>query len=258
MRTGLLSGLSLVLALGLVGSAVADAPAGAFDKQMEQFLGSDKGQELVGKAMEGYVKKRQEEARQKQEEMMAAQLEDQFKNPVKIEIGNSPVKGPADAKITLIEFSDFQCPFCRKGRDTAYEIMKLYPNDVKVVFKQLPLPMHPEATPAAKASLAAHKQGRFWEMHDALFDNQSSLGKDFYVEQAKKLGLNMDKFNADMASPEIEQQVKDEAAIAEKHDIRGTPGFFVNGVAVKGAYPVPHFQKIIDRLLGKTPAPAKS
>ncbi len=249
-----------LIVVGLVGSAAtafADNKPGAVDSQIETYLLSDKGQETIGKAMEGYVKRKQEEARKKQEEMMAAQLEDQFKNPVAIELGASPSKGPAGAKITIIEFSDFQCPFCKRGKDTAEEVMKAYPNDVKLVFKHLPLPMHPEAMPAAKASLAAHKQGKFWEMHDALFENQGGLGADFYTAQAAKLGLNVEKFKTDMADPKLEELVKADMAIAEKHEIRGTPGFFVNGVAVRGAYPVDHFKKIIDRLLSKAPAAAK-
>lgn len=241
------------LAIAVV-PAFAEVNEKQFETQMEKFLTSDKGQDLVGKAMEGYVKKRQDEARKKQDEMMAAQLESQFKNPVKIEAGNSPAKGPANAKVTVIEFSDFECPFCKKGKDTMDELLKAYPNDVKVVFKNLPLPMHRNATPAAKAALAAHKQGKFWEFHDALFDNQSGLGDAFYAETAKKLGLDVEKFKKDMADPALDQQIKDDMALAEKHDIRGTPGFFVNGVAVKGAYPISYFKQIVDRHLGKAPA----
>lgn len=129
------------------------------------------------------------------------------------------------------------------------KVLEMYPNDVKLVFKNLPLPMHPEAGPSARAALAAGKQGKFWEMHDAFFQNQAKLNENFYVEKAKSLGLNVDKFKADMASNEIAEMVKNDAAIAQQNDISGTPGFFVNGVAVKGAYPPEHFKKIIDRWL---------
>lgn len=251
--------LNRVVTLGTIllfgaGVAVAESPDKQFELQMEKYLNSEAGQNMVGKAMEGYVKKRQDEARKKQDDMAKAQLEEQFKNPVSIDIGKSPVKGPANAKITIIEFSDFQCPFCTKGRKTMDDLMKANPNDVKLVFKHLPLAFHPEAMPAAKATFAAQQQGKFWEMHDALFDNQSSLGAELYESTAKKLGLDMEKFKKDMNSPAAEEAVKADMAIAEKNDIRGTPGFFVNGVAVKGAYPQSHFQMIIDRLLGKATA----
>jgi predicted DsbA family dithiol-disulfide isomerase len=94
-------------------------------------------------------------------------------------------------------------------------------------------------------------------MHDALFDNQKGLSEEFYVTTAKNLGLNMDKFNADRNSPAIEQRIKEDIAAAEQLDISGTPGFAVNGVLVKGAYPVEHFKKIIDRWLAQGTAPAK-
>jgi protein-disulfide isomerase len=248
-----------VVALGtilLLGAGVASAEVSdkAFETQMEKYLNSEAGQNMVGKAMENYVKKRQEDARKKQDEMAKAQLEEQFKNPVSVDIGKSPVKGPANAKITIVEFSDFQCPFCTKGNSTMSDLMKANPNDIKLVFKHLPLPFHPEAMPAAKASYAAQQQGKFWEMHDALFENQKSLGADFYEATAKKLGLDMDKFKKDMNSEAAEAAVKADMAIAEKNGIQGTPGFFVNGVAVKGAYPQSHFQMIIDRILKKTPA----
>lgn len=245
--------LGAILLLG-AGVAVAQTSEKAFEAQMEKYLNSDVGQSMVGKAMETYVKKRQEDARKKQDEMAKAQLEEQFKNPVKIDIGKSPVKGPANAKITIIEFSDFQCPFCTKGMSTMYELMKANPNDVKLVFKHLPLPFHPEAMPAAKASYAAQQQGKFWEMHDALFENQKGLGAEFFEATAKKLGLDVEKFKKDMNSEAAEAAVKEDMAIAEKNGIQGTPGFFVNGIAVKGAYPQSHFQTIIDRLLGKAPA----
>lgn len=219
-----------------------------FQDLMTKYLASDAGQDAVGKTMEAYINKKRQEQQQ-------AGLEEQFKNPAKIDVGSSPVKGPANAKITVIEFSDFQCPFCKRGRDTAYQIMEAYPKDVKFAFKHFPLPMHKEAEGAAKAAWAAQQQGKFWEMHDALFENQGKLGSEFYLEEAKTLGLNVDKFKKDMESEAATKAVAADKEVGEKNGIQGTPGFFVNGVAVKGAYPLEHFKMIIDRLLGKT-APA--
>ena len=108
---------------------------------------------------------------------------------------------------------------------------------------------HKQAKPAAAAALAAGEQGKFWEMHDALFNNQRSLSPTFYEEQAEKLGLDVDKFKKDMESEAIQKQIDEDVKLAGKHGISGTPGFFVNGVAVKGAYPLDHFKKIVDRWL---------
>ena len=250
--------LTSLLLLACATSAWADLSDQEFEKAIEKYLGTDKGQVALGAAVEKYFQKKQQEAGKKREEQMAAEMENQFKNPVNIAAGSSPVRGPAGAKVTIIEFSDFQCPFCKRGKDTMEQVMKKYPNDVKVVFKNLPLPMHPEANPAARAALAAGKQGKFWEMHDALFDNQGSLGTDFYTDQAKKLGLDVDKFKKDMDAPDIAAAIKADSDLAQQNGISGTPGFFVNGVAVKGAYPPDHFGMIIDRWLNGGAAPKKS
>jgi protein-disulfide isomerase len=220
-----------------------------FDKQIEDYLATDKGKEQLGKALESYMMAKQANARKQAEDQAEADVERQFKNPVKIDIGKSPVRGPENAKVTIIEFSDFQCPYCSRGKETIDQVMKAYPSDVKVVFKNLPLPFHQQAEPSAKAALAAQKQGKFWEFHDELFGNQGKLSPEFLEETAKKLGLDMDKFKKDMADPAVMAQINEDKALAAKNDIQGTPGFFVNGVAVKGAYPFDHFKMIIDRWL---------
>ena len=248
MKSKLIMAGLLAFAVGSVTtlSSYADAK---FDQQIEQYLETEKGKEQIGKALESYMQDRQAKARKQAEEQANADVERQFKNPVKIDAGKSPAKGPANAKVTIIEFSDFQCPYCTRGKDTMDQVLKAYPNDVKVVFKNLPLPFHQQALPAAKAALAAHKQGKFWEMHDELFANQQALKPEFYEATAKKLGLDVEKFKKDLTDPEIEKQINEDKELAAKNDIQGTPGFFVNGVAVKGAYPLDHFKTIIDRWL---------
>jgi protein-disulfide isomerase len=216
---------------------------------MKKYLASAEGESELGKTVENYFQKRQQEAMKAEEDRAKAEAENQFKNPVKIDLGNAPVKGPANAKVTIVEFSDFQCPFCRRGNDTVAQVLKMYPNDVKVAFKHKPLPMHPEAEPAARATWAAQKQNKFWEMNDELFANQDKLSSAFYEEAAKKLGLNIEQFKKDMASPEAAAAVKADAELGDKLGVQGTPNFFVNGVAVRGAYPADHFKGIIDRWL---------
>lgn len=241
----------IVASLVLVQGTSAQISEKQFEDAMKKYIASANGKKELGGAVEAYFRDRQQEEVKKQQEQEVAELENQFKNPVKIDIGSSPVKGPANAKVTIIEFSDFQCPFCKRGNETLKQVAAAYPNDVKVVFKHKPLPMHPEAEPAARATWAAGKQGKFWEMHDALFKDQDKLGTAFYEAQAKTLGLNVDQFKKDFASPEAQKAVKDDATLADSLGVQGTPNFFVNGVAVRGAYPVDHFKKIVDRWLGK-------
>lgn len=253
--------LSLALLLCGLGLAVSTAQAEIseqeFANSIDKYLKTDSGMEKLGSAMERYFQKRQQEAMKKQEEQQKAEIEDQFKNPAKIDISGSPVKGPAGAKVTIVEFSDFQCPYCRRGYETMEQVAKQYPNDVKIVFKHFPLPFHNEAEPASKAAWAAQQQGKFWEYHEELFKNQDKLGSEYYVELAKSLKLDVEKFKKDMASEAAAKQVKTDMEIGQKNGIQGTPGFFVNGVAVKGAYPAEHFKGIIDRWLKGAPA-AKS
>ena len=252
-----------LFALALLAGALSSTSVRAeisekdFSASMEKYLQSEAGLTKVGSAMEKYFQKKQQEAMKAQEDQAKADLEEQFKNPVKIEVGKSPVKGPANAKVTIIEFSEFQCPYCKRGRDTMDEVLKAYPKDVKVVFKHYPLPFHKEAEPAAKAAWAAQQQGKFWEFHDIMFNKQDQLGMDLYLATAKELKLDEAKFKADMNSEAAAKQVKEDAEIGSKNGIQGTPGFFVNGVAVKGAYPASHFKTIIDRWLNQGTAGAK-
>jgi len=146
-----------------------------------------------------------------------------------VAIGTSAATGPKDAAVTIVEFSDFQCPFCGQAKDLVHQIIQAYPNDVQVVFKNYPLPFHPNAMPAAKAAVAAGKQGKFWEMHDKLFENQRALADDKYLEFAKLLGLDIEKFKTDMAAPETTAAITDEMKQAGTVGVRGTPTFFING-----------------------------
>jgi hypothetical protein len=244
-------------------SLVAIAPVNAeisekdFSASIEKYLQSDAGVSKIGSALERYFQKKQQDSAKQQEDQAKADLEEQFKSPVKIDIGKSPVKGPANAKVTIVEFSDFQCPYCKRGRDVMDEMLKAYPNDVKVTFKHFPLGFHKEAEPSARASWAAQQQGKFWEYHDILFNNQDKLGADFYLATARELKLDENKFKADMNSEAAAKQVKEDNEVGAKNGIQGTPGFFVNGVAVKGAYPSAHFKQIVDRWLNKGAAGAK-
>jgi len=154
--------------------------------------------------------------------------------PVTIAVDGAPVKGPADARITLVEFSDFECPFCSAAVKQVDIVMAAYPKDVKLIYKQFPLSMHPHAEIAAEASLAAREQGKFWEMYEVLFKNYRRLSADNIMIWAKELGLDMDKFKADVTSGKYKAVVAKDLADGEAAGVYGTPAFYINGKQYNG------------------------
>jgi len=168
----------------------------------------------------------------------------------KINTAGSPGKGgPESAKVTVVEFSDFQCPFCSRVTPTLNEIEKAYGNQVRIVFKHLPLRMHAKAPAAHAAAEAAHRQGKFWEMHDKIFANQREMSDAKYVEWATELGLDVEKFKQDAAAADVKKKVDGDAKEAAKLGVTGTPGFFINGRFLSGARPFDSFKTIIDEEL---------
>ncbi len=154
--------------------------------------------------------------------------------PVTIAVDGAPVKGPADARITLIEFSDFECPFCSAAEKQVDVVMAAYPKDVKLIYKQFPLSMHPHAEMAAEASLAAREQGKFWEMYDVLFKNFRTLSRTSIFAMAKGIGLDMDKFKSDLDSGKYKAVVDKDLADGEAAGVYGTPAFYINGKQYNG------------------------
>lgn len=146
-----------------------------------------------------------------------------------IKIGDSYTKGPKDAAVVIAEWSDFQCPFCSQAASLVDQILEAYPNDVKFVFKNYPLPFHKQGMPAAKAAVAAGKQGKFFEMHDKLFENQRALADDKYAVWAEEIGLNVEQFKKDFEAPETAALITNEMKEAGQVGVRGTPSFFING-----------------------------
>ncbi len=175
--------------------------------------------------------------------------------PVFVEIpANAPSKGPADAKVTIVAFSDFECPFCSRVNPTIKEIEDTYGKDVRLVFRHLPLPFHKNAGPAAEASMAAHEQGKFWQMHDKLFSDQRNLTRENFDKWAQEIGLDMKKFGAAMDSGKYKSYVEADERYAGTVGARGTPAFFVNGKLVSGAQPFPAFKSVIDEELKRADA----
>jgi len=146
-----------------------------------------------------------------------------------IDTAGSPFKGPEKAPVVVTVFSDFQCPYCAKVSPLLDQLLAQYPKDVKVVHKNFPLKNHQFAMPAAIAALAAHRQGKFWEMHDKIFENSATLSDEKFTEFAKALGLNMDKFSKDSKDPQLLQGIQADLQNGLKAEVRGTPTIFVNG-----------------------------
>ncbi|MFO0724532.1 MAG: thioredoxin domain-containing protein [Myxococcota bacterium] len=163
-------------------------------------------------------------------------------------VSGTPQRGAkSDALVTIVEWSDFECPFCSRAVPTVDQILKTYGDKVAFQFRHQPLPFHPHAMPAAKAAVAAGKQGKFWEMHDKLFANQKALNDTDFEQYAKEIGLNVAKWKADLAAEDVDALIKKDMADGSTYGARGTPSFFVNGVPIRGAMPFDSFKSVIDK-----------
>lgn len=146
----------------------------------------------------------------------------------KLTVGDSPMRGSPMAPVTIYEFSDFQCPHCKMAAPELKKVVEESDGKAKLVFKQYPLPMHPKAREAAKAAVAADKQGKFWEMHDLLFKNQAELQRADFEQYAEQIGLDLKRFKADMGSKETEKKIEADIAEGEAIGVDSTPTIFVN------------------------------
>jgi protein-disulfide isomerase len=184
-------------------------------------------------------------------------IEVYFKKPERpvfnVSAGDAPFMGGADAKVTVIEYSDFQCPFCSKGATIMNDLKKKYGNKIKIVFKNFPLPFHNHAKKAAEAGLCVHEQDKkkFWAAHDAMFADQTKLDREGLVNTAKKLKVKMDQFTKCLDSGKYAAKVAETMEEGKKVGVKSTPTFFVNGKMINGAHPVETFSELIDRELAK-------
>jgi protein-disulfide isomerase len=168
-----------------------------------------------------------------------------------VELGTDPqIRGRTDALVTIVEFGDFQCPYCRDVTSTLDEVLSRHGDDVRLVFRHNPLAMHAEARNAAKAALAAARQGKFWAMHDKLFESQFELaGK--YRDFAGAIGLDLVRFDADLADPALDRVIDGDLAVAQRFAVTGTPSFFINGRFLSGGQPLGVFESVINEELGR-------
>ena len=163
-----------------------------------------------------------------------------------IAAANAPARGPATAPIELIEFSDFQCPFCMRANPTVQQVLTTYGDRIHFVYRHYPLPNHPNARPAAEASACAADQGKFWPYHDRLFANPSRLADGDLKQHAADLGLDTGKFNACVDTRKFQSLVAADMRAGEEAGVNGTPAFFINGRMLSGAQPFDAFKRIID------------
>ena len=148
--------------------------------------------------------------------------------------------------MTIVEFSDFQCPYCSRVLPTLTQVMERYPEDVRIVYRNFPLPSHQRASAAAEAALCAQEQGKFWAYHDKLFENSRALSDDQLKDHAKKLELDVPAFEQCQSEERFEEQIQNDVREARAAGVTGTPAFFVNGVLLSGARPAADFYRTID------------
>jgi protein-disulfide isomerase len=238
---------------------VTDADVKSFFDQNAQRLG---GQAFDAIAPRIRLYLQQQQKRKTWHEFVAslrerAKVETRMEPP-RIEVAaTGPVRGRADAPVTIVEFSDFECPFCRRAEATVRQLLERYPDQVRLVYRHFPLEMHPDALPAAEAAACAADQGKFWEFHDKLLSGPlDAASRERY---ASEVGLDMERYKACVAKRQFKDAVAADQKAGEAAGVSGTPAFFVNGVPLSGARPLEEFVKVIDGELlraGVTPPKA--
>jgi protein-disulfide isomerase len=175
-----------------------------------------------------------------------------------ISLERAPTKGSARAPLSIVEFSDFECPFCAQAAPTIQKLLEAYPSEVRFAFKHYPLSMHKESLLAHEAALAAGEQGKFWEMHDLLFASQDKLERDDLIAKAKQLSLDLPQFTRDLDSHRFREAVESDRREGNRLGVDGTPFFFINGHAISGAIDLPTFKHLIESALKETVGRATS
>jgi len=198
---------------------------------------------------------RHDEAREKLRERLEKKRKVAvYFQPYRVPLNNegAPALGPADAPVTMTEFSDFQCPYCGQFFPTLKQLEKNFGNDLRIVYRQFPLNIHPNAQKAAEASLCAQDQGKFWEMHDLMFQEQDKLSVADLKEKAARLGMNQQEFDSCLDSGKHVRRIREDEKEGNRLGVDGTPAFFLNGVPLPGGA-VPYdvaakaIQEAIDR-----------
>jgi protein-disulfide isomerase len=248
---------------------IADATKAAplTDADVDKFYEENKAQippnvtkeQVVPRIRQYLEQQRQNEARQAFYTSLEAKYKaDYMMEPIRVPVEaasyTAPVQGPTAAPVTIVEFSDFQCPFCSRLLPTLEQVKKKYGDKVRIVFRQYPLPIHYNAPKAAEAALCANDQGKFWEMHDAMFADQQGLAPEGLKAKATKIGLKADQFASCLDADKHADEIKKDIAAGSAAGVSGTPAMFVNGRFISGAVPLDDITKVIDDELKKTTA----
>ena len=237
---------------------VLDAAAEPTEEQVTAFYTQNKArlnpnEQDARKQVTEYLKSQavaQKEQAFRDELLAAAKVEIKMRPPrIEIKAGGAPVKGPEKAPVTIVEYTDFQCPYCSRVQTTLDKVFTDYKDKVNLVFKDFPLDFHKDSKGAHNAALCAQDQGKFWEFHDVVFKNQQKIGTEDLKKYATDLSLDMTKFNACMESKAHEKTVLANTQEGQMLGVTGTPCFFVNGRALKGAVPYEQFKALIDEEL---------
>lgn len=239
--------ICLTGSLALSGSAAqAEIDPVFFKKAIEEYAQTPEGQKFLATTVQRYFERNK----------FGPTLDEQFARPLqRQDEANRPTQGNSAAPVSVLVYSDFECPFSLKTAKTLEELLEIYKNDVRVVFKNAPLPpsFHRNAVYAATASLAAWKQGKFWEMHDALFENQTKLSEELYLDIAKKLDLDLERFKSDMQSEAVQRIIAEDIKQAEDNGITGRPAFIIQtargGILLKGNKTLEQLKEVVERWL---------
>ncbi len=207
-------------------------------------------------ALQKAAKIAQEEMGKRREDEEKKKLEESFDKPLVANIrADESIRGPKDAPITLVEYSDFECPFCSRGFDTVLTLMKKYEGKVRFIYKHLPLSFHDKAMISAQyyEAIRLQDEKKAFQFHDEIFKNQKKLqnGKAFLDAIAKQVGANMAKLQKDLNSDAVKNRIAEDMKEAEGFGMQGTPGFLLNGIPVRGAYPAEYFDGLIGQLQQK-------
>jgi protein-disulfide isomerase len=167
-----------------------------------------------------------------------------------VTLGDAPVQGPENAPITIVEFSDFQCPACARGKDVAIKLMNEYPGRIRMAYKHFPLPIHAEAKAAGCAAIAAQEQGKFWEMRDILFQVQQEFGEGAFTSAAQSIGLDMALFEETVAGEACMTRVEQDLEEGRAAGVAATPTYLINGIKVTGAN-YDQMKKVVEHWLNK-------
>ena len=225
------------------------------DAEIEAFFNENKGRignrtlEQVGPQIRQYL---EQQARAQAEQTFYSSLAEKYEvdfllEPPRTEVAaEGPSKGPANAPVTIVEFSDFECPFCSRVNPTLDQVRSTYGDKVRIVFRQFPLNIHPNAQKAAEASLCAADQNKFWEMHDLMFAEQRQLAVENLKEKAQRLELDTAAFNQCLDSGKYAAQVQADLEAGMQAGVSGTPAMFINGIPLSGAVPFEQISQVID------------